>query len=434
VKTYLINLKLWALGFGRADEIKFKPGWSASDKRWLALYLLDYGTHVLTGAAVVSWSRWFYDNKATNRFAAFMNRLLNHLDAQHGAMAGPALWGTKDCTRRVRIVVTAVLLGLILFPVVSRAAIQPEQLGIVINTDDPASELMAFYYRSRHGIGSGNVVRVSLGSQEAVSRGVFEQAALTVKAELSSDIQALALMWRLPARVGAYNSITSAFARGYYERPAGSNGYHAGYDNPYGADQNHSQPFTRHGIRPAMMVTGSGRWSSLKLIVRGSNANGTAPQADALLMSTPDMLRSWRARSVPASQVINGITLRVVRADTAGSNPVMFYFQGAAVIPDLLALDYLPGAWVDTLTSCSGMVGGCGGQTTVWQIIDAGATGSYGTVEEPYALPNKFPNPATFVRIYTGGSTLIEAAWRSVGNPYQGLFVGDPLASPWGDL
>jgi hypothetical protein len=104
MKNYLHNLKRWLLGFAWADGITFKPGWSA-DWRWYLLYGLDYGTHVLTGAAVVSWSRWAYDNRRTNRAAAFLNRLLNHLDAQHGAEAGPALWGTQDCSRRVRLVV-----------------------------------------------------------------------------------------------------------------------------------------------------------------------------------------------------------------------------------------------------------------------------------------------------------------------------------------
>jgi hypothetical protein len=66
VKTYLHNLKRWLLGFAWADGITFKPGWSAD------------------------W-RWY---------------LLNHFDAQHGAEAGPALWGTTDSPKAVRLCMT----------------------------------------------------------------------------------------------------------------------------------------------------------------------------------------------------------------------------------------------------------------------------------------------------------------------------------------
>lgn len=114
MKQYLANLKAWAIGFVRTDQIRFKPGWSA-DWRWFCLYLLDYGTHVLTGGAVVSWSRWAYDHRESSRVAALLNRLLNRLDARHGEEAGPALWGTTDCPIGVRLTacaVWAVVLGL----------------------------------------------------------------------------------------------------------------------------------------------------------------------------------------------------------------------------------------------------------------------------------------------------------------------------------
>jgi hypothetical protein len=34
---------------------------------------------------------------------------------------------------------------------------------------------------------------------------------------------------------------------------------------------------------------------------------------------------------------------------------------------------------------------------------------------------------------YLRGATLIEAYWKSVARPGQGLFVGEPLARPWPD-
>lgn len=325
-------------------------------------------------------------------------------------------------------------------PVTRATGLQGTELGLVINTDDPDSEITAKRYRQYHRLGTANVVRVSLGYAESVSRERFQIAEATVKAAMGPHVQALALLFRLPARVGSYNSITSAFARGYYERSAVNSGSFTGYLNPYRLDPNRAwqgqlsvKPFSAFNIRPAMMVSGSTRFATEQLIIRGAWAEGTRPPADAAWMSTTDTIRSVRTRGQVKSQVINGINLRIVAGNTyPDADPVMFYFQGLAVIPDLRVLTYGLGAWVDTLTSCGGMLNGCGGQTTVWSIIDAGATGSYGTVEEPYAIPSKFIDPPTFVRIYSSGVTLIEAAWRSVSHPYQGLFIGDPLAAPYG--
>jgi hypothetical protein len=36
------------------------------------------------------------------------------------------------------------------------------------------------------------------------------------------------------------------------------------------------------------------------------------------------------------------------------------------------------------------------------------------------------------MRYYLRGSTLIEAYWKAVAMPGQGLFIGEPLAAPFG--
>jgi len=52
--------------------------------------------------------------------------------------------------------------------------------------------------------------------------------------------------------------------------------------------------------------------------------------------------------------------------------------------------------------------------------LEAGATGSYGTVVEPCNHPGKFPNPALAIDHYLRGQTLIESYWKSVSMPGQG--------------
>lgn len=103
MSNYIHNLRLWLTGFGWFGQLTFRAGWSAESWKWRVLYAVDYGSHVLSGGAVVSWSRWFYDNRDRYRVARFLDRLLNHFEDNHGRSAGPALWGTKDCAMKYRL-------------------------------------------------------------------------------------------------------------------------------------------------------------------------------------------------------------------------------------------------------------------------------------------------------------------------------------------
>jgi hypothetical protein len=84
----------------------------------------------------------------------------------------------------------------------------------------------------------------------------------------------------------------------------------------------------------------------------------------------------------------------------------------------------------DHLTSFGGQLTGSR-QMSALRWLEAGATGSYGTVVEPCNLTAKFPDPGLLLAYYRRGDTLIEAYWRSVAMPDQGLFIGEPLARPW---
>jgi hypothetical protein len=64
--------------------------------------------------------------------------------------------------------------------------------------------------------------------------------------------------------------------------------------------------------------------------------------------------------------------------------------------------------------------------------LEAGVTASYGTVVEPCNYTQKFPDTRVVLPFYFRGGTVIEAYWKSVSWPGEGLFVGEPLARPWG--
>lgn len=72
-------------------------------------------------------------------------------------------------------------------------------------------------------------------------------------------------------------------------------------------------------------------------------------------------------------------------------------------------------------------------QTKAVKWLRGGAGFTSGTVAEPYALWQKFPNAWIFPRLLAG-LTQIEAWYQSVRCPLQQLPLGDPLAKPWAPL
>ncbi|MHC4451647.1 MAG: hypothetical protein ACYS0E_16180 [Planctomycetota bacterium] len=89
----------------------------------------------------------------------------------------------------------------------------------------------------------------------------------------------------------------------------------------------------------------------------------------------------------------------------------------------------LPGAICEHLTSF-GAHYGTAGQTKIAEFIRYGAAGSAGTVLEPLALHQKFPNPMIHA-FYADGCSLAEAFYQSVYSPYQLMVAGDGLCQPF---
>jgi len=90
----------------------------------------------------------------------------------------------------------------------------------------------------------------------------------------------------------------------------------------------------------------------------------------------------------------------------------------------------LPGAIVEHFTSFGGIISERNGQTPCTEFIANGASGTSGTVTEPYALQQKFPTAFMQVQ-YCRGWSLAESYYQSLSGPYQLLIIGDPLCRPW---
>jgi uncharacterized protein (TIGR03790 family) len=309
--------------------------------------------------------------------------------------------------------------------------INATQLALVINTADPLSVKIGAYYAKRRHIPPGNIVRIRFDSnRDELPPDEFTALRKTFSPQVGRRIQAYALTWARPYRVGCM-SITSAFAFGYDPKYCAS-GCNLTRANPY-FNSGVAQPYTELGFRPTMSIAAVDFDHARALIDHGVRSDGTHPSGTGYLVIGDDNVRNVRAAEYPLAEkeTGNAIDVNVIRGlPLTGRDDVMFYFVGAVTVPALETNRFLPGAVADHLTSFGGMLTDSS-QMSSLRWLEAGATGSYGTVVEPCAFPQKFPNVTMLMSYYTAGATLIEAYWKSVEMPGQGIFIGEPLATPF---
>lgn len=226
-------------------------------------------------------------------------------------------------------------------------------------------------------------------------------------------------------------SITTAFAAGF-DSSFCAKGCQPTQASPY-FNSSAAKPYDRFRWRPTMLLTGHDVTETQALIEQGINADYSHPNGAAYLVQTSEKARGVRARYFPVikRRFANRLPIKILQQDyIADRKDIMFYFTGKKQVEKIRTNVFLPGAVADHLTSGGGNLIG-GKQMSILEWIAAGATGSYGTVTEPCNYVQKFPHPAILMHFYLNGSSLLEAYWKSVAWPGQGLFVGEPLAKPF---
>jgi uncharacterized protein (TIGR03790 family) len=309
-----------------------------------------------------------------------------------------------------------------------------DQMGVIVNDDDPDSVAIAAYYLEKRRIPAANLIHVRFKpGRSTLSRTEFVNLKRQVDRKTPKDVQAFALTWMQPYRVDCM-SITSAFAFGFDPAWCAST-CKPTRASPY-FNSSVARPWTIYHIRPTMSLAATSVADARKLIDRGVAADGSNPAGTAYLVSTTDKNRNVRAAGYADVRRLMQPILptEIVEANTLENKPdVMFYFTGLAQVAALDSNHFLPGAIADHLTSAGGdLVGGSQMSSLAW--LQAGATGSYGAVVEPCNFPGKFPAPGVVMAHYLQGETLIEAYWKSVQMPGQGIFIGEPLARPFAGI
>lgn len=314
--------------------------------------------------------------------------------------------------------------------------LQADELGLIINTADPYSVEVGEYYRRARHIPDEHILRVELPVQPQLAVAELEKLRRRVDSHFDDKVQALALAWTQPYAVDC-QSITSALTLGFdaqaCQQTCGRRPMSPLFNSASGA------PFKDHGLRPSMMLASSDVEHARRLIDRGVAADhslglrGAAP-VSAYFMTTSDTLRSVRSPLFPPAGLVRRIGVETHLADgdlPRNSERVLLVQTGVAHLNGADRIDWVPGALADHLTSYGGQLDRSGGQSTVLDWLDGGVTASYGTVSEPCNHLQKFPHPQSLLLHYMQGGTALEAYWKSVAWPQQGLFVGEPLAAPF---
>ena len=310
-------------------------------------------------------------------------------------------------------------------------ALDHSQLAVIINTRDPLSVEIGEYYAAQRRILFQNIIRVGFTpGKAAMTVAEFNWLKTWVDEKTLPGVEAYVLTWASPFRVDCM-SITSAFAFGfspaYCAEGCKTTQVSRYFDSPA------QLPFTQLGMRPTMSIAAASFGQAKALIDRGVASDGTMPKGTAYLLSTWDRGRNVRAATYPLVEKIAKGRLRIQnlhQESLKNAQDVLFYFIGRPAVDDLETLHFLPGAIADHLTSEGGWFLESS-QMTAMRWLEAGATGSYGTVVEPCNILQKFPNLPVLINHYLRGETLIEAYWKSVQMPGQGIFIGEPLAAPF---
>jgi len=333
---------------------------------------------------------------------------------------------------RTRLLLVLFIVG---FSASLNAAVAPSKIAIVVNDNDPMSVEVGEYYQRKRELPAENVIHVSLPVVKSMSDKKFSRIRQLIFQQTPEHVQFYVLAWTMPFKVKCM-SISSAMTFGFDEKYCAKGCKRTKASEYYNSDIR--EPYTKLGIRPTMLLAGRSAGQVKALIDRGIAADNSFPLGTGYLVSTKDRNRNVRAKGYKRimATLSERIKLEYVETNTLqDKQDVLFYFTGLKSVRKLKSNTYLPGAIADHLTSAGGNLAAANStsssQMSALKWLDAGATASYGTVVEPCNFLQKFPNPGIVIDRYTRGESIIEAYWKSVAWPGQGVFVGEPLAAPF---
>jgi uncharacterized protein (TIGR03790 family) len=316
---------------------------------------------------------------------------------------------------------------------------------VVVNQTSSNSCELGNYYCQRRQVPPQNVLFINWPggntlwtSNDLQSNLVTPLLNMLAANQLTNQIDYLVLSMDIPFQTSFGSVINSTTSALFYGSRQGDGSDPLGITNSYAASEavfRRSAPVGTPGYSfLATMITGDSLAQAEQLVDQGVASDGTFPQSPVVLAKSSDNSRNVRYPCFD-NAIFNvnilGVSsiLRTNSDSVAWPNGCLGYQTGLAQFSVPQGM-FVPGAIADSLTSFGGIIFGSNSQTTLLAFINGGATGSYGTVAEPFADTNKFSNPQVYF-YQARGFSLAESYYQSVNVPYLGLTVAEPLAAPF---
>ncbi|HEV2455410.1 MAG TPA: TIGR03790 family protein [Verrucomicrobiae bacterium] len=317
---------------------------------------------------------------------------------------------------------------------------------VVANQASSNSCILANYYCQQRQVPPQNLLYVNWQggntlwtSNDLQTNLVSPMLNMLAARQLTNQVSYIVLSMDIPFQTSDGSTIDGTTSALFYGLRLGNGTDPLGFTNSYAASEgifNQDAPLVGAPGYSFLttMITADSLAQAEQLINQGVAADGTFPQFPVVLDKSSDTARNIRYLSFD-NAIFNVNLLGVSSVLQTNTDSIdwpagcMGYETGTADF-SVPAGIFSPGAIADSLTSFGGIIFGSNDQTNELAFIDAGASGSYGTVSEPENDTQKFPNPQVYF-YQARGFSLAESYYQSINAPFLGLIVGEPLSAPF---
>lgn len=261
--------------------------------------------------------------------------------------------------------------------------------------------------------------------------------------QLTNQIDYVVLSMDIPYHVtapgsAAQNSTTSSLFYGFKFDPNPPCSLAPGSDSLYAGSESIFR--LTPPISPAsnsfltLMITGTNLAGAKMVVDQGVVSDGTFPTQTVYLAKSTDAARNVRFylfdNAIFNTRLRGNYSMVRTNLDAVADMGPLLGCQSGLYNFVVTGDDFAPGSMADNLDSFGGLILEPNGELNVLSFLQAGAVGTYGTVDEPCNYLQKFPIPQDYFW-QARGFSLAECYYMSVTNPYQGLTLGEPLAAPF---
>jgi uncharacterized protein (TIGR03790 family) len=292
---------------------------------------------------------------------------------------------------------------------------------VVVNQNSTNSVQLGNDYCEQRGVPPQNVFRMTGWTGSALNWGISEfesnlrdpLLAMIAARNLSNQISFVLLSMDIPYRItdnSGYNGTTSALFYGFKpDGPPPDSSSPASCSLPDLSSNSYCYSELPFNLAPpntaptnsflAMMLTDTNLAAAERILASGVASDSSFPTQRVYLEKTTDVARNVRFLEFDNASFESRISGRNIPVRFDGDFTLFTNLLGLSTGLALLTLPsdaFVPGAMGDSLTSYGGFLFDNAWQTTLLAFLEAGASGSYGTVVEPCNYLQKFPDPIAY--------------------------------------